>query len=208
MKPYTLPDLPYDYSALEPQISGKIMELHHGKHHATYVKNANSVLEQLDEARQKDDFARLAALERALAFNLSGHILHSILWKNMIPKGGGEPRGDLAGAIQKDFGAFERFRKQLTEVASTIMGSGWAALVWEPIGKRLLITQIYDHQSNLAQAGVPLMVIDAWEHAYYLQYENRKTEFFEAVWKLWNWQDVAARYASALQLDIDAGKVA
>jgi len=208
MKPYTLPDLSYDYSALEPQISGKIMELHHGKHHATYVKNANSVLEQLDEARQKDDFARLAALERALAFNLSGHILHSILWKNMIPKGGGEPRGDLAGAIQKDFGAFERFRKQLTEVASTIMGSGWAALVWEPIGKRLLITQIYDHQSNLAQAGVPLMVIDAWEHAYYLQYENRKTEFFEAVWKLWNWQDVAARYASALQLDIDAGKVA
>ena len=208
MKPYTLPDLPYDYSALEPQISGKIMELHHGKHHAAYVKNANSVLEQLDEARQKDDFARLAALERALAFNLSGHILHSIFWKNMIPKGGGEPRGDLAGAIQKDFGAFERFRKQLTEVASTIMGSGWAALVWEPIGKRLLITQIYDHQSNLAQAGVPLMVIDAWEHAYYLQYENRKTEFFEAVWKLWNWQDVAARYASALQLDIDAGKVA
>jgi superoxide dismutase, Fe-Mn family len=208
MKPYTLPDLSYDYSALEPQISGKIMELHHGKHHATYVKNANSVLEQLDEARQKDDFARLAALERALAFNLSGHILHSIFWKNMIPKGGGEPRGDLAGAIQKDFGAFERFRKQLTEVASTIMGSGWAALVWEPIGKRLLITQIYDHQSNLAQAGVPLMVIDAWEHAYYLQYENRKTEFFEAVWKLWNWQDVAARYASALQLDIDAGKVA
>jgi len=208
MKPYTLPDLSYDYSALEPQISGKIMELHHGKHHATYVKNANSVLEQLDEARQKDDFARLAALERALAFNLSGHILHSIFWKNMIPKGGGEPRGDFAGAIQKDFGAFERFRKQLTEVASTIMGSGWAALVWEPIGKRLLITQIYDHQSNLAQAGVPLMVIDAWEHAYYLQYENRKTEFFEAVWKLWNWQDVAARYASALQLDIDAGKVA
>jgi Fe-Mn family superoxide dismutase len=208
MKPYTLPDLPYDHSALEPQISGKIMELHHGKHHAAYVKNANSVLEQLDEARQKDDFARLAALERALAFNLSGHILHSIFWKNMIPKGGGEPRGDFAGAIQKDFGAFERFRKQLTEVASTIMGSGWAALVWEPIGKRLLITQIYDHQSNLAQAGVPLMVIDAWEHAYYLQYENRKTEFFEAVWKLWNWQDIAARYASALQLDIDAGKVA
>ena len=208
MKPYTLPDLPYDHSALEPQISGKIMELHHGKHHAAYVKNANSVLEQLDEARQKDDFARLAALERALAFNLSGHILHSIFWKNMISKGGGEPRGDFAGAIQKDFGAFERFRKQLTEVASTIMGSGWAALVWEPIGKRLLITQIYDHQSNLAQAGVPLMVIDAWEHAYYLQYENRKTEFFEAVWKLWNWQDIAARYASALQLDIDAGKVA
>jgi Fe-Mn family superoxide dismutase len=208
MDRYTLPDLPYDYSALEPHISGKIMELHHGKHHAGYVKNANSVLEQLDEERQKDDFARLAALERALAFNLSGHILHSIFWKNMTPKGGGTPQGEFAAAIQKDFGDFKRFQKQLTTVASTIMGSGWAALVWEPIGERLLITQIYDHQSNLAQAGVPLMVIDAWEHAYYLQYQNRKTEFFDAVWQVWNWQDIAARYASAKQLKLDIGKAA
>jgi Fe-Mn family superoxide dismutase len=208
MNRYTLPDLPYDYSALEPHISGKTMELHHGKHHATYVKNANSVLEQLDEARGKHDFARLAALERALAFNLSGHILHSILWQNMTPKGGGAPGGELSGAIKNDFGGFDLFRRQLAEVASTIMGSGWAALVWEPIGKKLLITQIYDHQSNLAQAGVPLMVVDAWEHAYYLQYQNRKTEFFEAVWKLWNWQDIAARYASALQLKIDIGRAA
>ena len=208
MNRYTLPDLPYDYNALEPHISGKIMELHHGKHHAAYVKNANSVLEQLDEARQKDDFARLAALERALAFNLSGHILHSIFWKNMKPKASGAPQGDFATAIQKNFGEFSRFRKQLTEVASTIMGSGWAALVWEPVGKTLLITQIYDHQSNLAQAGVPLMVIDAWEHAYYLQYENRKPEFFEALWQVWNWEDVAARYAAAIQLKIDIGKAA
>ena len=208
MNRYTLPDLPYDYSALEPHISGKIMELHHGKHHAAYVKNANSVLEQLEAARQKDDFERLTGLERSLAFNLSGHILHSIFWKNMTPKGGSTPQGDFAIAIQKHFGDFERFRKQLTEVASTIMGSGWAALVWEPIGKRLLISQIYDHQSNLAQAGVPLMVIDAWEHAYYLQYENRKTEFFEALWQVWNWEDVAARYAAAIQLKIDIGKAA
>jgi superoxide dismutase, Fe-Mn family len=208
MNRYTLPDLPYDYGALEPHVSGKVMELHHGKHHAGYVKNANTVLEQLDEARQKEDFARLSALERALAFNLSGHILHSIFWKNLKPKGGGTPDGDLSKAIEKDFGGFQRFRKQLTEVASTIMGSGWAALVWEPIGKRLLITQIYDHQSNLAQAGVPLMVLDAWEHAYYLQYENRKTEFFEAVWYLWNWQDISARYTSALQLKLDIGKAA
>jgi len=203
-----LPDLPYDFSALEPHISGKVMQLHHGKHHAVYVKNANSVLDQLDEARQKDDFARLAALERALAFNLSGHILHSIFWRNLTPKGGETPEGDLHTAIQKDFGGFDRFRKQLTEVAATIMGSGWAAMVWEPIGKRLLITQIYDHQSNLAQAGVPLMVIDAWEHAYYLQYENRKTEFFEAVWNLWNWKDISARYAAAIQLKLDLGKAA
>jgi Fe-Mn family superoxide dismutase len=208
MSHYTLPDLPYDYGALEPHISGKIMELHHGKHHAGYVKNANSVLEDLFESRQQDDFTRITALERSLAFNLSGHILHSIFWKNMMPKGGGKPVGDLLGAIQKDFGDFSRFRNQLTRVASTIMGSGWAALVWEPIGERLLITQIYDHQSNLAQAGVPLMVIDAWEHAYYLQYQNRKTEFFEAVWQVWNWKDIAARYASAIQLKLDIGKAA
>lgn len=208
MSRYTLPDLAYDYSALEPHISGKVMELHHAKHHAAYVKNANSVLEQLDEARHKNDFARLAALERSLAFNLSGHILHSIFWKNMTPKGGGNPQGDFATAVQTNFGEFGQFRKQLTEVASTIMGSGWAALVWEPIGKRLLITQIYDHQSNLAQAGIPLMVIDAWEHAYYLQYQNRKTEFFDAVWQVWNWNDIAARYAAAIQLDIDIGKAA
>jgi Fe-Mn family superoxide dismutase len=184
------------------------MELHHGKHHATYVKNSNEVLDKLDEARQKEDFSRVAALERSLAFNLSGHILHSIFWQNLAPKGGGPPSGDFVNALQKDFGNFERFRKQLTEVAATIMGSGWAALVWEPIGKRLLITQIYDHQSNLAQAGIPLMVVDAWEHAYYLQYQNRKTEFFESVWNLWNWQDISARYALAVQTRIQIGKAA
>src|SRR6516164_5498141 len=208
MDRYTLPDLPYDYSALEPHISGKIMELHHGKHHAAYVKKANSALEQLEEAREKEDFDRLAALERALVFNLSGHILHSIFWKNMTHKGGGVPTGGLLAAIERDFSDFNRFRRQLSEVASSIMGSGWAALVWEPIGKRLLITQIYDHQSNLAQAGVPLMVVDAWEHAYYLQYQNRKTEFFDAVWNVWNWKDIAARYTSATQLKLDIGKAA
>jgi len=208
MDPYTLPDLPYEYSALEPHISGKIMELHHDKHHAAYVKNANAALEQLEQSRVKDDFTRTAALERALAFNLSGHILHSIFWKNMMPSGGGEPNGGLLAGIQQDFKDFGSFRKQMTAVAASIMGSGWAALVWEPVGKKLLITQIYDHQSNLAQAGIPLMVIDAWEHAYYLQYQNRKTQFFDAIWNVWNWKDIAARYASALQIKIDVGKAA
>ena len=199
MSRYTLPDLPYDFSALEPHISGQIMELHHGKHHASYVKTANSVLDKLAEAREKMDFTRLAALERALAFNLSGHILHSIFWQNISPNGGGSPQGALSEAIQKDFGSFDQFRKQIVKVASTIMGSGWAALVWEPLGEQLLITQIYDHQSNLAQGGVPLLVIDAWEHAYYLQYQNRKDEFFEALWKLWNWSDIEKRYSAARQ---------
>ena len=185
---YTLPELDYDFGALEPHISGKIMELHHGEHHAGYVKNTNLTITLLEEARATEDLTSLSALERALAFNLSGHVLHSILWKNMTPKGGDRPDGALAQAIDKDFGSFEKFRRQLTEAALTLMGSGWAALIWEPIGKRLLVMQIFDHQSNLIQGGVPLMVIDAWEHAYYLQYKNQKAAFFVAAWRLWNWR--------------------
>ena len=205
MSNYTLPDLRYDYGALEPHISGKIMELHHDKHHAAYVKGANTALEKLDEARDKDDFSRLGALEKALAFNLSGHVLHSLFWQNLTPKGGGRPQGELAAAIDEHLGGFDKMKKQMTEVAGTIMGSGWAALVWEPVGKRLLTTQIYDHQSNLAQAGVPILVLDAWEHAFYLQYQNRKTEFFEAIWNVWNWQDAAERFEQARH--VDAGLV-
>jgi Fe-Mn family superoxide dismutase len=203
MPNYTLPDLRYDYAALEPHISGKIMELHHDKHHAAYVKGANTALEKLDEARQKEDFTRLGALEKALAFNLSGHVLHSLFWQNLTPKGGGRPSGELAAAIDEHFGGFEKLKKQMTEVAGTIMGSGWAALVWEPVGRRLLTTQIYDHQSNLSQGGMPILVLDAWEHAFYLQYQNRKTEFFDAIWNVWNWQDAADRFDSARQVNVE-----
>lgn len=201
MRKYTLPDLRYDYGSLEPHISGKIMELHHDKHHAGYVKGANEALDKLDEARDKEDFTRLGALEKSLAFNLSGHVLHTLFWQNLTPKGGGQPDDELGRAISRDFGSFATFKKQMTEVAGTIMGSGWAALVWEPIGQRLLTTQIYDHQSNLAQGGIPLMVLDAWEHAFYLQYQNRKTEFFDAIWNVWNWEDVAERFDAAMAMD-------
>jgi len=202
MADYTLPELAYDYAALEPHISAKTLELHHGKHHAAYVKGANETLAKLDEARGKQDFERLPALERALAFHLSGHILHSLFWSNLKPKAGGAPSGDLAAAITRDFGSFDAFRAQLTKAAETIMGSGWAALVYEPVAKRLLTTQIYDHQSNVGQAAVPILVLDAWEHAYYLQYHNEKAKFFEAVWNLWNWHDVAARFEAAQKLDL------
>lgn len=202
MPTYTLPDLRFDYGALEPHISGKIMELHHDKHHAGYVKGANEALEKLDEARQKEDFRLLGAHEKALAFNLSGHVLHSLFWQNLTPKGGGRPNGPLGEALQRDFGGFDKFKRQLSEVASSIMGSGWAALVWEPLGGRLLTTQIYDHQSNLSQGGIPILVLDAWEHAFYLQYQNRKVEFFEAVWNLWNWDDVAKRFKNVSGLDV------
>jgi Fe-Mn family superoxide dismutase len=202
MPKYILPDLEYDFGALEPHISGQIMQLHHDKHHAAYVKKANETLEKLDEARDKSDFTRIGGLEKALAFNLSGHVLHSLFWRNMTPKGGGRPKGELANAITRDFGSFDGFQKQITEVAGTIMGSGWGALVYEPMAGRLLCSQIYDHQSNLAQAGVPLLVIDAWEHAYYLQYKTEKTKFFEAVWNLWNWDDVAQRYDAACRMNL------
>ena len=202
MTNYRLPDLQYDYAALEPHVSGRIMELHHDKHHAAYVKGANEALERLGEARQKEDFTRLGALEKSLAFNLSGHVLHSLFWQNLSPESGGEPKGELAEQIKKDFGGFAAFKRQLTEAASTIMGSGWGALVWEPLAGRLLTTQIYDHQSNLAQGGVPILVLDAWEHAYYLQYENRKTDFFAAIWNVWNWSDASERFAAVRSLDV------
>ena len=203
MPTYTLPDLRYDYGALEPHISGKIMELHHDKHHAGYVKGANETLEKMDEARHKEDFTRVGALEKALAFNLSGHVLHSLFWQNLTPKGGGRPADAFADELQKDFGGFENFKRQLTAVASSIMGSGWAALVWEPLGGRLLTTQIYDHQSNLSQGGIPILVLDAWEHAFYLQYQNRKTDYFEAIWSCWNWKDVADRFEAARAVNIE-----
>jgi len=202
MTTYVLPDLAYDFGALEPHITGEILELHHGKHHKAYVDKANETLEKLEEARGQEDFSRLAGLEKALAFNLSGHVLHSIFWRNLSPEGGDAPSGELARLIARDFGSFQSFKSQLTEVAATVMGSGWAALVWEPIAQRLLTCQIYDHQSNLSQGGITLLVIDAWEHAYYLQYKNQKAEFFKAVWNLWNWDDVAARLEAARQVDL------
>jgi Fe-Mn family superoxide dismutase len=202
MSKYSLPPLPYDFGALEPHVSGKIMELHWGKHHAAYVKKANEALEELDQARVKGDLARLPALERALAFNLSGHVLHSIFWQNLSPDGGDEPRGELAEALAADFGSVKLFKDQVNAAAASVMGSGWAALVWEPLGRRLLVTQIYDHQSNLNQSGIPLLVLDAWEHAYYLQYQNRKEEFFSAVWNVWNWEDVSRRLEAARKLDL------
>jgi Fe-Mn family superoxide dismutase len=199
MKKYTLPELKYDYGALEPHISGKIMELHHDKHHKAYVDGANNTLAALGE---KNDFAKLKGLEHQLAFHVSGHVMHSLFWQNLAPKAGGEPDGALAEAIRNDFGSFAAFKAQLTGAAMTITGSGWAALAWEPVGRRLVTTQIHDHQSEITQGGLPILVLDAWEHAYYLQYQNQKKSFFDAVWNLWNWQDVAARLASVSKTDL------
>jgi Fe-Mn family superoxide dismutase len=202
MTRYVLPDLPYDYSALEPHISAEIMQLHHDKHHRAYVNGANQTIEKLLEAREEEDFGQIAGLERALAFNVSGHVLHSIFWENLAPDGGGRPSGELASAIDRDFKSFDLFKKQIIQAAATIMGSGWAALVWDPVSRRLGTTQIQDHQSQVTQAGVPLMVIDAWEHAHCAQYRTDKGAYFEALWNLWDWEDVAGRYDAARSLDL------
>lgn len=195
---YKLPDLAYDYGALQPHISGEIMELHHDKHHATYVKGANTALEKLAEARRADDFASLSMLERNFAFNLSGHVLHSVFWSNLSPDGGGEPTGDLAEQIGATFGGFERFKKHMNEAASTIQGSGWALASWEPVARRLVVQQVHDHQGEHGQGTIPLLAIDAWEHAYYLQYKNEKASFFDAIWNVVNWDDVARRMKDAV----------
>ncbi len=199
---YQLPDLPYDYSALEPYISGQIIELHHDKHHASYVKGANQVLDRMASARSSNDFEQIVGLEKALAFNVSGHVMHSIYWTNMSPDGGGKPDGALADAIEKDFGTYEGLRNQLTEATTSIQGSGWGALAWDPLGQRLYTEQVYDHQDNIGQAALPLLVIDIWEHAFYLQYKNVKADYVAAFWNLVNWADVARRYEQASQISI------
>jgi Fe-Mn family superoxide dismutase len=199
---YNLPDLPYDYGALEPHVSGAIMQLHHDKHHKAYVDGANKTNDQLLEARSKQDFAHIGALEHALAFHVSGHVLHSLFWQNLAPKAGGTPTGPLAQAIDRDFGSFEVFKKQLNGATAAIMGSGWGALVWEPLAKRLATVQIHDHQSEVTQGSVPLLVLDAWEHAYYLQYRNEKAKYFEAIWNVFNWTDVARRFEAPQRLDL------
>jgi superoxide dismutase, Fe-Mn family len=197
MKAYVLPDLGYDYSALEPHLSARMLELHHDKHHKAYVDGVNATLDKLAEARAADELGTIVGLQKTLAFNLSGHVLHTLLWKNLNPRGGDRPTGELAAAIDEHFGSFDAFRNQLSKSAASVQGSGWGALTWEPLGERLFVEQIYDHQGNVGQGGVPLLVIDAWEHAYYLQYENRRADYVDAIWNVIDWADVAARFASA-----------
>ena len=197
MAVYTLPELPYDYAALEPHISGRIMELHHDKHHAAYVAGANAALEKLQAAREAGDHAAINLHEKNLAFNLGGHINHSIFWKNLSPNGGGDPEGDLAEAIKDSFGSFEAFKAQFTAAALGIQGSGWAVLAWDSIGQQPLVMQLWDQQGNLPIGLTPLLMLDMWEHAFYLDYLNVKADYVKAVWNIANWQDAGERLAAA-----------
>jgi Fe-Mn family superoxide dismutase len=202
---YVLPNLPYDDGALEPYCEGRVLELHHGKHHAAYVKGLNHTLERLEEARAREEFEAIVGLEKALAFNLSGHVLHSFFWTTPLsPQGGDEPGGELRDAIDHSFGSFASFRRQLSHASISVQGSGWGSLAWEPLGQRLVVEQIYDHQNNVAVGSLPLIVIDAWEHAYYLQYQNRRAAYVENVWKVLNWPAVQARFERSRGLSFRA----
>jgi len=194
---YTLPDLPYDYSALEPSISGAIMELHHSKHHQAYVTGANTALAQLAEARDSGNLANVNKLEKDLSFNLGGHINHSIFWTNMSPNGGDKPTGDLASAIDDHFGSFDKFTAHFTATAMGVQGSGWSVLAWDSFGERLIIVQFFDQQGNLPAGIVPLLMLDVWEHAYYLDYKNVRADYVKAFWNITDWANVQARFDAA-----------
>jgi len=192
--PYTLPDLAYDPGALEPHLSGRIVALHHGKHHAAYVNAANATLDRLAEARAEGRWDTIVGLEKSLAFNLGGHVLHALYWSNLSPDGGGEPDGALGAAIAEHFGSFTAFRAQFSQVTTTVQGSGWGLLTYEPLGGRLIVEQLEVHHESTVLGGVPILAVDAWEHAYYLQYENRRADYVEAVWNVIDWADVARRF--------------
>ena len=197
MAQYTLPELSYDYSALEPHVSGKIMELHHSKHHNAYVTGANKALENIAAAQESGDFATINQFQRDLTFNLGGHINHSIFWKNLSPNGGGEPEGEVLEAIKDSFGSFEKFVQQFTAVATGIQGSGWSVLAYDSVAGKLTTFQMYDQANNVPVGTLPILMLDMWEHAFYLDYLNVKADYVKAFWNLVNWEDVAARLDDA-----------
>ena len=197
MAEYTLPALAYDYSALAPSISGTIMELHHSKHHQAYVTGANTALAQLAEARDSGQLAYVNKLEKDLAFNLGGHVNHSIFWTNLSPDGGDKPTGELASAIEDFFGSFDKFQAHFTAAALGVQGSGWAVLAWDSIGQRLIIQQFFDQQANFAAGTIPVLMLDVWEHAYYLDYRNVRADYVKAFWNITNWANVQARFDAA-----------
>jgi Fe-Mn family superoxide dismutase len=194
---YTLPELSYDYGALDPHISGKIMELHHSKHHQNYVNGLNTALEKLEESRAAGSYDTINLLEKNLAFNLGGHINHSIFWKNLSPEGGDKPTGELAAAIDDNFGSFDAYRAQFEATALGIQGSGWAITAWDTLGQKLVIVQLYDQQANIPATLIPVSQLDMWEHAFYLDYLNVKGDYVKAFWNIANWADAQERFTAA-----------
>lgn len=197
---HTLPPLPYDYDALEPYIDKEIMRLHHDQHHKGYVEGLNKAEKQMQQARLSNNYSLIKHWEREAAFHGAGHYLHTIFWNIMSPNGGGQPSGILMREIIQSFGSYEKFKQHFTEAAKNVEAVGWAILVWSPRSRRLEILQAEKHQ-NLSQWDVvPILVLDVWEHAYYLQYKNDRKKYVDNWWNIVNWREVERRFHEAQQL--------
>ena len=201
MKEYVLPKLPYGYDALEPVIDKETVTLHHDKHHAAYIAGVNAALKKLSEGRDKSDYSAMKALDRELAFHGSGVVLHNLYWESLCPKSEcKEPAsGEFLDQVRTDFGSLANLKAELGAAAKAVEGSGWAALVWEPLNKQLLVMQVENHQKLTVWGVVPLMVIDVWEHAYYLKYQNRRTDYVDAIWGIINWGGVERKFKAAMR---------
>ena len=198
---YALPQLPYGYDQLEPYISKEQVTLHHQKHHQAYVNGANAILERLDKARKEGTDLDFKATLKELSFQIGGHLLHSLFWANLAPsgKGGGKPTGTLGTAIEKEFGSFDRFKKEFSLAATGVEGSGWAALTFCRQTNRPIVMQLEKHNTNVYPMFTILMVVDVWEHAYYLDYRNDRAKFVDAFWNIVNWDEVGKRLEKILQ---------
>jgi len=197
---YALPKLPYGYKDLEPHMSEQQLTIHHQKHHQAYVNGANAILERLDKARREGSDMDMKATLKEMSFNIGGHLLHSLFWGNLAPAGkggGGKPIGVSAIAIEKEFGSFERFKKEFSQAAVSVEGSGWAALTLCRQTRRPITMQIEKHNANVYPAFRILMVLDVFEHAYYIDYKNERAKFVDAFWNIVNWDEVNKRLAEA-----------
>lgn len=194
---YILPELPYDYNALEPYYDEQTVKLHHDIHHKGYVDGLNNAENKLKEARETGDYSLVKHWERELAFHGSGHILHTMFWENMKPNGGGEPTDEILKDINSYFGGFKAFKEQFTKAAIAVEGSGWCILTWNRVLNKLEILQCEKHQDLTQWGAIPVLVLDLWEHAYYLKYQNRRPEFIDNWWNLINWNDVNNKLRSA-----------
>lgn len=193
---YSLPKLPYAYDALEPHIDRQTMELHHDKHHAGYVRGLNNAVEKIGEATDSGKFDLIKHWEREAAFHGAGHFLHTIFWNNMGPRQG-KRSSELEKMIKSSFGSFDKFRSLFIEASTKVEGSGWGILAYEPHSNRLMMLQAEKHQNQSPWLTVPILVIDVWEHAYYLKYQNKRKDYVQAFFNVINWDDVSARLDAA-----------
>jgi Fe-Mn family superoxide dismutase len=195
-KLYVLPKLPYDYGDLQPYMSKEQLTIHHDKHHQAYVNGANAVLQKLDKARKEGADLDVKSTLKELSWNIGGNLLHSLFWNNLAPpkKAGGKPGGALGDALDKEFGSFDRFKKEFTQAAASVEGSGWAALTIDKQTKRPIIMQIEKHNTNVYPGFHILMVLDVFEHAYYIDYKNDRAKYIEAFWNIINWNKPNERF--------------